>query len=395
MLDKSVESFSSGRGKFWLKTAGALVLASLVVSTLETNLAYGTVAYPDLTVTVADPGIQSFAASGLVATTAVETFDSVATGSNVTFTSSTVGAFSGTGTISNFNQYGGAGGAGRFMTASDVYLTLPSSSDYKYVGFWWSAGNSPNNVELLNSSNQVLARFVVDEANTTEDLLGVTSASGYTHNPNTHVPNRLTHEKYAFVHLRYPPGFRKVRFQGEGFEFDNVTISLEVPAIASTEVTTETFNPYTIATPSVLLADPKTGNVSFPGVTLGAGSGETNAMLCFSEVQSATAGAAAVTSASVDSSGSATGITSANTTNLRTFSGARATVISFSSNIDFIPTMGAQRFSSVGSRFIRVTATPQTNVGTAGCTGDAVVSTTIEIRFLRPYQSNSINIPID
>lgn len=375
-----------------LRLVTGTAVAALTMVGLGNIPASGTAAYPSLTVTVADPGIQSYADSGLENNPAkpFENFDNV--GNSVNFTSSSVGTFSGSGTTSNFNQYGGAGGTGKFITASDITLTLPSNSDYKYVGFWWSAGNSPNNVELLNASGGLLARFVVDEANTTEDLLGVTQASGYTNNPNMNVPNRVTNEKYAFVHLRYPPGFRKVRFQGTGFEFDNVTISLTVPDVASTEVTTETFNPYTLSTPSVLLADPRTGNVTFPGVSLGAASGETNAMLCFAEVES---NGTAVSSTTVQASGSGTGITNTTATNLRTFSGTRTAVISFSPEIDFTSSSGAGQFAIVGSRYVRVTATPQTSLGGAGCSGDAVVSSVVEIRFLRPYQSNSINIPID
>ena len=367
-------------------------------------------AQTDLTVTVADAGIDSYAESGLptTPTLAVETFNNRDLTSNGTFNfSGDAGAFSGTGWIQASGPYGGSGSSagtvGRFATANNntITLTMPDSSDYRYVGFWWSGGNSENYIDLIEADGSVGASFQVDAPNTTEDLAGIVGScgpnpptNGYCGNPN-YSPRAVPGERYAFVHLRYPPGFRQVRFSGAGFEFDNVTVSITVPDLAETETTTVTFNPYTISTPSVLLADPKTGAVSFSGVTLGAGSGETNAMLCFSEVQSATAGAAAVTNASVDSSGSASGITTDNDTNLRIFFGARDTVVTFSSNIDFIPTTGAQSFSSVGSRFIRVTATPQTNLGTAGCTGNAVVSTTIEIRFLRPYQSNSINIPID
>jgi hypothetical protein len=68
---------------------------------------------------------------------------------------------------------------------------------------------------------------------------------------------------------------------------DNVTISQTTPALAPTETTTETFVPYTVSTPGVLIADPRATSVSFSGLTLGAGSGETNAMLCISQVTQA------------------------------------------------------------------------------------------------------------
>ena len=358
----------------------------------------------DLVVTVADAGIQSFATSGLQTTPTlqVETFDSR---NNVTFTSN-AGTFSGSGTVFNANVYGGAGGTGKHPTATNMLLTMPNTSDYRYVGFWWSAGNSNNHVDILDINDNVLATFTVDIANSTEDLLGVVGScsgptplnNGYCGNPNltingtTYGSRQVANEPYAFVHLRYEPGFRKVRFRGTGFEMDNVTISQTSPPLSSTETTTETFVQYTVTTPSVLIADPRSSTVSFPGVTLGAGTGETNAMLCFSQVTQA--GAAIAGGAEVVAAGSGTGVTVRSGTNLVTFSGARNTIVSFSPSIDFQSVPIGDRFG-IGSIYLRVVATPQTNAGSSGCTGDAAVSVVIEVRFLNLFLSDSVGIPID
>ena len=358
----------------------------------------------DLVVTVADAGIQSFATSGLQTTPTlqVETFDSR---NNVTFTSN-AGTFSGSGTVFNANVYGGAGGTGKHPTATNMLLTMPNTSDYRYVGFWWSAGNSNNHVDILDINDNVLATFTVDIANSTEDLLGVVGScsgptplnNGYCGNPNltingtTYGSRQVANEPYAFVHLRYEPGFRKVRFRGTGFEMDNVTISQTSPPLSSTETTTETFVQYTVTTPSVLIADPRSSTVSFPGVTLGAGTGETNAMLCFSQVTQA--GAAIAGGAEVVAAGSGTGVTVRSGTNLVTFSGARNTIVSFSPSIDFQSVPSGDRFG-IGSIYLRVVATPQTNAGSSGCTGDAAVSLVIEVRFLNLFLSDSVGIPID
>ena len=358
----------------------------------------------DLVVTVADAGIQSFATSGLQSTPTlqVENFDSRST---VAFTSG-AGTFSGSGTLSDAGVYGGAGGTGKFPTAANMVLTMPNTSDYRYVGFWWSAGNSNNHVDILDINDNVLATFTVDIANSTEDLQGVIGScsganplsNGYCGNPNltirgtTYASRQVPGEPYAFVHLRYEPGFRKVRFRGTGFELDNVTISQTSPPLSSTETTTETFVQYTVSTPSVLIADPRTTTVSFPGVTLGAGNGETNAMLCFSQVTQA--GGAIAGSADVVAAGTGTGVTVSSGTNLVTFSGARDTVVSFSPNVDFQSVPSGDRFG-VGSIYVRVVATPQTNAGSSGCTGDAAVSVVIEVRFLNLFLSDSVGIPID
>ena len=370
----------------------------------------------DLVVTVADAGIQSFATSGLATTPTlqVETFDTRSTCNPCSFNfSGNAGSFSGTGAIFNAGVYGGAGGSGRHPTAGDLYLTMPSTSDYKYLGFWWSAGNTANQVDILDINNNVLATFVVDLANSTEDLQGVVGTcsganpptNGYCGNPNlsinngtntTNYSNRpIPSEQYAFVHLRYEPGFRKVRFRGNaqgGFEFDNVTVSQTAPPLASTETSVETFVQYTVTTPSVLIADPRASTLSFPGVTLGAGTGETNAMLCFSQVTQA--GGAITGSSEVVAAGTGTGVTGSSGTNLVTFSGARDTVVSFSPNVDFQSVPSGERYG-VGSIYIRVVATPQTNAGSSGCTGDAAVSVVIEVRFLTPLLSDSVGISID
>ena len=391
--------------QFWVQR---LLFASAMISCMVLTAVWleptkAQAAQSDLVVTVADAGIQSYPTSGLETTPTlqVENFDSR---TGVSFTSN-AGTFSGTGTVTNAGIYGGADGTGKFPTASNMLLTMPANSDYRYVGFWWSAGNAGNHVELLDINNVVLATFTVDIAGSTEDLLGVVGTcsanpptNAYCGNPNLRIngtnyaSRQVPNEPYAFVHLRYAPGFRKVRFSGTGFELDNVTISQTTPALAPTETTTETFAPYTVSTPGVLIADPRATSVSFSGLTLGAGSGETNAMLCISQVTQA--GVVISGSPEVVAVGSGAGITSTSATNLITFSGARNTVVAFSPSIDFQTLPSGRRFG-VGSLYIRFVVTPQANLGSAGCTGDAAVSVVIEVRFLNLLLSDSLGIPID
>lgn len=407
---KMLRSLSGWRQQQFTTTIALVACLALAAVWLIPTKAKG--AQSDLVVTVADAGIQSFATSGLDSTPTlqVENFDSR---TSVSFTSSGWD-FSGSGSIGDANVFGGAGGAGKFPTASEIIMTMPTTSDYRYVGFWWSAGNPNNHVDLLDTNNIVLATFSVDLDGSTEDLQGVVGScagasssnnynnNGYCGNPNltiganTYTTRQVTTEQYAFVHLRYTPasgeGFRKVRFRGTGFEFDNVTISQTVPPLASTETTTETFAPYTISTPTVFIADPRSTAVSFPGVTLGAGAGETNAMLCFSQVTQA--GGAITGSAEISASGSGSGVTVSSSTNLVAFSGTRDSVTSFAPSIDFPSVPSGQKFG-LGSIYIRVVATPQTNLGSAGCTGDAAVSALVEVRFLSVLRSDSVAITID
>jgi hypothetical protein len=400
-----------------LTTFLALVLVSVWVSPISASAAQ-----EDLIVSVADPGIQFYSDSGLTtdAPVLVETFDNAqwqyecieyvwdeylqeeyCTNSEDRFQSS-VGQFSTTwGYFYEADRWGGAGGAGRYASAGEILLTVSDQSDYRYLGFWWSAGSIGNDVQLLDNDNTVLATFTVDDddPNSDEDLLGVTADEAYTHNPNRNISDWQTWEKYAFVHLRYPPGFRKVRFisSGNGFEFDNVTISTEVPDFADSETTTETFTPYELSTPGILLADPRTGEIAFPGITLAAGTGEVNAMICISQVQNSNGDAIATPlSPTLQSNGPVTGaITSSTDTNLQTFSGPRSSIEAFSADVFFSPIALGEAFNIVGSRFLRITATPQTNAGAAGCTGSAADSEIIEIRFVNIIQRNSVGIRID
>lgn len=391
----------------WLATISSLVACvSVTVVWLTPQESFG--AQSDLVVTVANAGIQTFATSGLESTPTLQVEEF--TGRNSVSFTGNAGTFSGSGSIGSANIYGGAGGQGQFATASDMVLTMPATSDYRYVGFWWSAGNTNNHVDLLDINNVVLATFTVDQAGTAQDLQGVVGSCagatpqnnynniGYCGNPNltiggsTYTTRQTPTEQYAFVHLRYSPGFRKVNFRGTGFEFDNVTISQTVPALASTETPTETFTSYTLSTPSVVIADPRSASLSFPGVTLGAGGTSANAMICFAQV--AQGGGALAGSAAITTSGSGTGITSSSATNLTAFSGARATVSSFAPSIDF-QSIPAGQSLGVRSLYVRVYATPQTNLGAQGCTGNAAVSRVTEIRFLNILRKDSVSITLD
>ena len=388
----------------FLALAACLSLAAIWLGPIK-----AIAAQQDLVASVADPGIDSYPESGLsnTPTIGVESFDNRPLTQNSTFNfSGAAGTFSGVGWIQSASVYGGAdsnsGTVGRHATANHntIVLTMPSSSDYRYVGFWWSGGNRENYVDLVDNG-VVVATFEVDVAGSTEDLAGLVasrgacganSTNGYCGNPN-YSPRAVMSELFAFVHLRYPPGFDQVRFRGAGFEFDNVTVSQTVPSLAATETTTETFVPYTLSTPTVLIADPRSSSVSFPGVNLGAGTGETNAMLCFAQVTEAH-GAISGSANVVAAAGATTGITASSDVNLAAFSGARDTVLTFAPTIDFQSIPSGSSFG-LDSIFIRVTATPQTNLGSQGCTGDAAVSAFIRVRFLNPLLSDSFGIPID
>ena len=147
-----------------------------------------------------------------------------------------VGVITGDTVIGEAGIFGGSGGTGNVVTARNTLLTLPTTECY--VGFWWSAGNADNNVQLLDASNNVLATF------TAADLVTNLGAcpNSYCGNPNFNF--QVSNELFAYVHLRLPSGFDKLRFYGYGFELDSISLSIEVPTRSATEtaVTSETVN---------------------------------------------------------------------------------------------------------------------------------------------------------
>ena len=229
---------------FKLRSIQRFILGVLMISTL---LVFVQPPEAKAEISYADAGVQFQATNLSSATMATETFDSVATGAystaNITTTFGTFQRTSGASgnhiNVGTFNQYGGAGGTGRFITASNSTLMLNTTQ--RYVGFWWSAGNSVNSVEIQDSNGTVLESF---DAGTLVNALGSCPASSYCGNPN-YSPRQNTGERYAYVHIRRETGFNRVRFSGSGFELDNVSVSETVPDRVSTE---STFSSVTVRT---------------------------------------------------------------------------------------------------------------------------------------------------
>lgn len=404
----SVKSIHFADIKFRVFGMFAIILSLVMIATSVTTIR-ANAAQSDLDVTVAPGGIDEYNLQD-TGTIGVETFDDRdlvlgdndlnRTGGQISF-GGAAGTFSGVGWIQGSSAYGGAnsvgGTVGRFATANgdEITLTMPETSNYEYVGFWWSGGNRENHVELIHEDGTVGATFTVDVAGD-DDLANLVGNCGQT--PRTewcgnqnYTPAVILGEPYAFVHIRYPPGFRQVRFSGDGFEFDNVTVSQTIPDRGN-ETSVVNFDPYTLSTASQLIADPRAASVTFPGVALGDGIDEENAMICFAQV--AQGGGAFTGSVTIEASGSGTGISVDTDTNLVAFSGDRDTVVDFASTILLEAVTQGQQFG-VGSVYLRVSVTPEANLGTAGCSGTNSDSSVVEVRFLNILKANSSSISID
>ncbi len=184
------------------------------------------------TITIEAPGVQnSTAAFGSVG---IENFDSRSAGVNQTFSTS-FGASSFTGTytgvrVNNADQYGGAGGSGRYAVqfgspgfTLDLATTLPGG--VTYFGFWLSALDNGNTVRffddavlLFSFDATVLRNFVNAQPN----------AAAYRCNPNLPAARNCT-EPYAFLNFYAHGGtsFDRIVFDqvtGGGYESDNHTV---------------------------------------------------------------------------------------------------------------------------------------------------------------------------
>lgn len=172
--------------------------------------------------------------SGVTCTIGVESFDTRA--SNASFTTNfgtggtITGVYSATPIIAA-DQYGGAGGTGKYPVANSgapysVALTTTLTTGINYFGFWLSALDSGNQVGFYKN-NALVYSFAPNDL---IKALGACNASNaYCGNPNSASPRTNNTQLYAFVNFLDTNGtFDSVRFtenpaQG-GYESDNHTV---------------------------------------------------------------------------------------------------------------------------------------------------------------------------
>ena len=281
------------------------------------------------------------------------------------------------GSFSNlvFSVFGGAGATGRYPAVDTTAgWTITFTNTQRYVGFWWSAGNAANRVQLLDASGATLLDPQFTTAGVVRTVLENNACPGtgggaypdgtltgttwrrYCGNPNTvyHAapsPGPLyINEPYAFVHLRYSNGFRGIRFSGTGFEFDNVTVSETVPTEATTEAAVSN-NDINANVPPILPVDPRVNAKSLPGMNL---LSSTNAHICISQVANSAGGAlSGDATITVGRTTNTADITATTTTNLWRFSGTRANLQTQIPAIQ-IKGLNSQALVPSESKFIRI-----------------------------------------
>jgi len=232
---------------------GQTIMTNLNFWTLAVLLASATpLSAATFTVTIEAPGVQEAqtaisGATGVV----VESFDSFGVSdfdsSGSTLNSSGIGTYSGgtpdvpptrTTGLQAANAFGGAGGTGQYLfvdefpdALSPVELAL--DSDASYFGFWWSAGNSSNEVDFF-SGTDLLFSFTSSDVSNFIASLG--NAGDYGGNPNQAFLDENDTELYVFINFFSDMPFNRVEFRGLNFESDNHTIATSFETVSGTDI---------------------------------------------------------------------------------------------------------------------------------------------------------------
>ena len=185
----------------------------------------------NFSVTLEAPGVQNSTAN--FASKGVETFDSLKSGGNQTFSSdfgtggAVTGVYSGV-DIRSASKYGGAGGTGKFASTTSgksysVSLSTTNPNGINYFGFALSALDPGNSLAFYKGNTLVFSFSPADLIS----MIGKNSA--YFGNPNAAFQGKDNKEAFAFVNFFDTAGtFDKIVFSetpkvGE-YESDNQTV---------------------------------------------------------------------------------------------------------------------------------------------------------------------------
>ena len=370
-----------------------------------------------------------------------ETFDDIATGTFPSSITRTIGTFTRNGSNVGINppmEWGGANSS-RFpnTNGSSLTLQLSTATNFRYIGFWWSAGSGGNRICLQNATqtgttgtSSCLAEYSTTElvasssfnanlyrgnpnlftgnetvpAGTTDNAQNRCLRANTEINPNQHFGHCA--EPFAFIHVFYDEGFAKVTFSGAGFEFDNVTASTQesfalIDALpAGTLIGADSLPAYSLTVARVMPIDPRSSDVSFAGVLLGgAASSQPNATLCLTQVTNSL-GTTPVAASNTNlrlSVPTVTGITRSLNPPRFTFTGSQTTVRDLTRQIRIVSSSANRSVANGSSVFIRASVQARLNAGNTSCqsTSNVITSVVIELRPIRLNAVNQLGIPID
>lgn len=167
-----------------------------------------------------------------------------------------VGTYEGFGAkVDTPNKYGAADGVGHYLFIKSTIgqsiednpgVVLTFDTPVAYFGFWWSAGDHANRLQVTLDSGAVYdveTGLVWDSEGFVQKKA---SQGGHMGNPTSRYRNQNSHEPYAYLNLTAKDECSKIasiRFHGRNFETDNHTVTTELVDPPGTEIPLPTPKP--------------------------------------------------------------------------------------------------------------------------------------------------------
>ncbi len=178
-------------------------------------------AFAGVTFTLEGPGVQQTTLTGNMT---YENFESLGLG--VTQNYALAGGIGNMNSakIEAANQYGGADGVGNYLRGGS---TITFNEAQSYLGFWWSAGDHTNNIELFGEDNASLGSYSTALVSNYINTLSQAEKDAYNGNPNDEFLNRNSGEYYSYLNFFGTKGtkVKKMVLSGGNFESDNFAFS--------------------------------------------------------------------------------------------------------------------------------------------------------------------------
>lgn len=192
------------------------VLAGTCLTTLV-----ATPAFAGITFSLEGPGTQETTQTGSIFT---EDFEGVNLGPSVnTSFGDGLGSMS-VSLIESANRYGGAGGTGNYLRGGS---SISFDEAQSYMGFWWSAGDETNSIELFDEADESLGFYSTSLVSDFISSLPTAEEQAYRGNPNERFLNQNSGEYYSYLNFFGTEGskIKRVELNGRNFESDNFSFS--------------------------------------------------------------------------------------------------------------------------------------------------------------------------
>lgn len=154
----------------------------------------------------------------------------------------------GVGMVDRPNKYGAAEGVGKYLFIKNTVgqavednpgVTLTFNDPVTYFGFWWSAGDHANRLQITLENGTVYDVETGLVWDSEGFIQSKASRGGHMGNPTAKYLNQNSHEPYAYLNLTSLDLCSKIatiRFHGRNFETDNHTVASELVAPPGTEI---------------------------------------------------------------------------------------------------------------------------------------------------------------